>query len=147
MPNIDLTIQNEQKAAELLSAIFSAADEWKGTPYLSGGNSKQGIDCSHFVYQVFNAARAKTAPKDSSPQVLHYRNTSTIESSGLFIAVEMPKPGDLILWGGHVGIVVDAKTGTFIGAQTSTGEATAYYNSGYWATKAGKHFLRFVYLY
>jgi hypothetical protein len=50
----------------------------------------------------------------------------------------------LVLWDGHVGIITDPQRGTFIGAQTSTGVAQASYTGGYWATRSGKRFLRFV---
>jgi cell wall-associated NlpC family hydrolase len=144
MPNVDLAIAHDESVAAMRSAMQDAAKDWKGTPYLLGGNSKEGIDCSHFVYQVLNAARKKTAAAGLAPQLIDYRSTGTIEASGLFFPVPIPEPGDLVLWDGHVGIITDPQRGTFIGAQTSTGVAQASYTGGYWATRSGKRFLRFV---
>ena len=31
--------------------IVEAARKWKGVPYKMGGNSRRGIDCSHFVHR------------------------------------------------------------------------------------------------
>ncbi len=76
-----------------------------------------------------------------------YRSTSTIEASGLFFPVSIPEAGDLIIWDGHVGIVVDPKLVTFIGAQTSTGVAQTSCTNGYWATRSGKRFLRFAHFF
>lgn len=149
MPNVDLVIENNAKASQIRQAMFEVAEEWKGTTYLFGGNSKQGVDCSHFVYQVLNGARQKVAEarKDPAPQLVDYRSTSTIEASNLFFPVDIPLPGDLVMWDGHVGIVVDPAAGTFVGAQTSTGVAQANYLNGYWKNKGVKKFLRFVYFF
>lgn len=149
MPNVDLTIENNRRKEATLKALFEVTNEWKGTAYLFGGNSKQGIDCSHFVYQALNGARQKVAAAEKAPepQVIDYRSTSTIESSGLFIEVKIAEPGDLVMWDGHVGIVVDPVNGTFVGAQTSTGVAEANYLSGYWKDRKVKKFLRFVYFF
>jgi cell wall-associated NlpC family hydrolase len=149
MPNVDLIIERNKAAEELRKAIFVVAEEWKKTPYLYGGNSKQGIDCSHFVYQVFNGARQRVASAANmpEPQIMEYRSTSTIEASNVFIAVNTPQPTDLVMWDGHVGIVIDPTAGTFIGAQTSTGVAESNYLTGFWKNKGVKKFLRFAYLF
>jgi murein DD-endopeptidase / murein LD-carboxypeptidase len=149
MPNVDLIRAHNESATALRQAVFTAANNWKGTPYLLGGNSKQGIDCSHFVYQVFNDARNQVAAAANgpAPQVVDYRSTATIEASNVFIEVKIPEPTDLVLWDGHVGIVVDPGTGTFVGAQTSTGVAEANYLTGYWKTRGVKKFLRFAHLF
>lgn len=149
MPNVDLARQNNETAAAIRAAMFTVANEWKNTPYLFGGNSKQGIDCSHFVYQVINGARQKVAAAANAPepQVVDYRSTSTIEASHLFFPAAIPQSGDLVMWDGHVGIVIDPAAGSFIGAQTSTGVAEANYLTGYWKDKGVKGFLRFVYFF
>lgn len=149
MANVDLIKSNNETANAIRAAMLTVANDWKGSPYLMGGNSKQGIDCSHFVYQVLNGARKQVADASNSPepQIVDYRSTGTIEASGLFIAVTIPQSTDLVLWDGHVGIVIDPTAGTFIGAQTSTGVAEANYLTGYWKDKGVKKFLRFFQLY
>lgn len=147
MPNVDLISEHRVIVEATRKAMLEAAGEWKGTPYLYGGNSDDGIDCSHFVYQVLNSARTKTALPGVTPQLIDYRSTDTIEASGLFFPVTVPETGDLVLWDGHVGIVTDPSLGKFIGAQTSTGVAEAIYSSGYWAEHAGRRFVRFVHFF
>jgi cell wall-associated NlpC family hydrolase len=144
MPNVDLTISHRDNVSRTRQAMLSAAEQWKGTAYLLGGNSTEGVDCSHFVYQVLNSARRTVATAGPIPQLVDYRSTTTIEVSGAFYPVPIPEPGDLVLWDGHVGIVISPQRGTFIGAQTSTGVAEASYTTGYWAKRAGLRFLRFA---
>jgi cell wall-associated NlpC family hydrolase len=147
MANVDLTVAHRENVAATHKAVLEIASEWKGTVYLLGGNSRDGIDCSHFVYQMLNAARTKVAKPYPPPQIIDYRNTATIESSGVFFPTNVPETCDLVLWDSHVGIIVNPHEGKFIGAQTSTGVAEASYATGYWSEKPGKRFLRFVHFF
>ncbi len=108
--------------------IIDAVESWKSTPYLYGGDSNKGIDCSHFVLRVFRAA------VDSA---FIYGTASQLQNSNRFVTVSIPKNGDLVFWKGHVAIVIDAASGKFAGAQSSTGVAVANYKTGYWAGSCG----------
>jgi len=145
--NVDLHIEHRKRAGSLRKAIVEQAANWLGAPYLFGGNGPTGIDCSHFVYQVINAARKACAPDSLEPQLLEYRSTSTIEASHLWFPTKELDRGDLVLWDGHVGIVVDPGQQLFIGAQSSTGVARASFAGGYWNMREGRRFLRFYYLW
>jgi len=147
MANVDLTISHWENVTATRKAVLEIASGWKGTKHLAGGNSKDGIDCSHFVYQVLNAAREKVAKPYPAPQIIDYRNTATIESSGVFFPINVPESCDFVLWDSHIGIIIDPHEGKFIGAQTSTGVAEASYTSGYWSEKSGKRFIRFVHFF
>ena len=121
--------------------IIMDSFEWLGTPYLFGGDSKTGIDCSHFVYEVFH----KRVPTYT------YLWTSQYPTSPRFKQVPEPAIADLIYWAppagdssGHIGIVIDPDAGTFIGAQTSTGVAVANYKTNsYWGGRLRRQYLRF----
>lgn len=70
-------------------------------PYLLGGRTAGGIDCSALVQISFAAAGAKP-PRDSDMQQ---------ESMGRPLREsEQPRRGDLVFWQGHVGILCDNKT-------------------------------------
>ena len=118
----------ETSKEAIRKGIIRKAGEWTGTRYQFGGGSNQGIDCSHFVYEVFKA--------EVDPEMV-YAATSGLLTSTAFADVLMPQTGDLVFWPGHVAIVVDGPGGNFIGAQTSTGVAQASFTKGYWAGQYG----------
>ena len=83
--------------------FVAVAERFAGTPYLWGGKSALGIDCSGLVQVALNAA-GTGCPRDSDMQR---------DSLGRALsAAEMTKlqRGDLIFWKGHVAIVRDADT-------------------------------------
>lgn len=110
--------------------IREIATTWLHTPYRYGGGGHDGIDCSHFVWEVIKAAGHSGAP---------YISTSQIPGSGYYSQVDMPQVGDIVLWDGHMGIIVDTTQGKFIGAQ-SRGVEEASYTSGYWGNRHHRYF-------
>ena len=83
--------------------FVAVAERFVGTPYLWGGRTSLGIDCSGLV-QTSLAAAGIAAPRDSDMQ------------EGTLGTVLPPsqwddlKRGDLIFWKGHVAIVRDGST-------------------------------------
>jgi len=86
-----------------VSDFVAIAERFVGTPYLWGGKSSLGIDCSGLVQVSLNAA-GTGCPRDSDMQQDGLgRELNAAESKKL-------QRGDLIFWKGHVAIVRDAKT-------------------------------------
>lgn len=78
----------------------AVAESLLGTPYLWGGNSRDGIDCSGLVQLAF-AACGLPCPGDSDLQW---------QSVGAALPEEAPlQRGDLLFWKGHVALVCDAQ--------------------------------------
>lgn len=83
--------------------FVAVAERFVGTPYLWGGKSSLGIDCSGLV-QVALTACGVRCPRDSDMQQDALgRALSEDETHHL-------QRGDLIFWNGHVAIVRDAAT-------------------------------------
>ena len=76
------------------------ADMFLGTPYLWGGSSRWGIDCSGLVQQALIAC-GRECPRDSDQQQMLGRELRPQEP---------PERGDLVFWTGHVGLMSDAET-------------------------------------
>ena len=79
----------------------TVAERLLGTPYLWGGNSRDGIDCSGLIQAGLNAC-ARPCPPDSD---LQRQALGTPLPEGT-----PPRRGDLVFWKGHVGWMQDAET-------------------------------------
>jgi hypothetical protein len=83
--------------------FVTVAEDLIGVPYLWGGKTAQGLDCSGLV-QIALAEAGIAAPRDTDLQEAALGRP--LDES----AVSLLRRGDLVFWKGHVGIMRDAKT-------------------------------------
>jgi cell wall-associated NlpC family hydrolase len=75
------------------NAVLEVAARYVGTPYVSGGTTPAGFDCSGFVSYVY-AQLGISLP----------RTSSAIKAAGTVISAAEAQPGDLIWSPGHISI-------------------------------------------
>ena len=91
-------------------------------------------DCSHFVHELY--ARAGFPYEYASSSDLY----AGIDE---FRRVASPQPGDLAVWPGHAGIVVNPAQRSFFSA-LSSGHGVDLYDSPYWKRRGRPRFYRYV---
>jgi gamma-D-glutamyl-L-lysine dipeptidyl-peptidase len=118
-PIVEGTIPSREDA--IATARAKAPERWAiehfaGAPYLWGGVTPAGVDCSGLVQTTF-AARGISLPRDSAQQA----------ECGMAVPLDAGRPGDLLFFRGdasqritHVAIVGDADT--LVHSSVSNGE-------------------------
>src|SRR5499426_2189786 len=84
--------------------FVAVAERFLGAPYLWGGKTSFGIDCSGLV-QVALTACGIASPRDS-----HMQEKALGQPLALSAELPILRRGDLVFWMGHVGIVRDEAT-------------------------------------
>jgi cell wall-associated NlpC family hydrolase len=75
------------------NAVLEVAARYVGVPYVSGGTTPEGFDCSGFVSYVY-AQLGISLP----------RTSSAIKAAGTVVSAADAQPGDLIWSPGHISI-------------------------------------------
>jgi len=103
---------------------------------IAWADDEEGLapDCSHLVHKLYEQA-GYPYPYASSLDL--YRGT------GPFLRVRYAHPGDLVVWRGHVGMVVNPKEHSFF-STTSSGTRIENYRSAYWRGRGYPHFFRYL---
>ena len=96
--------------------------------------SESETDCSHLVHDVYQRAGF---PYD------YVSSRELYVGSRHFTRVHAPQAGDLVVWRGHVGIVIDPKQRSFFSFVRS-GPDTQFYDSPYWRSRGIARFFRYV---
>src|SRR5690242_656453 len=103
---------------------------------MAWADDEEGLapDCSHLVHHLYEQAG----------YIYPYANSLNLYSgTGQFLRVRTPQAGDLIVWRGHVGIVVDPKEHSFFSSVTS-GTQIQNYRSAYWRARGYPRFFRYL---
>lgn len=105
--------------------ISSFYEEWHGVPYKYGGISKDGVDCSGFVKNLYSQIYNINLP----------RNTTSQMKDGERIDYFKRAMGDLVFFKTgtntyHVGVYYE--NDNFIHASTSKGVMMSNLNESYW---------------
>jgi len=74
----------------------SIAERFLGAPYLWGGRTSVGLDCSGLIQQALYAC-GRACPRDADLQLAEGRDVARAEASR----------GDLVGWRGHIGLLLD----------------------------------------
>jgi len=99
VPSVDVV----EIGAPMPTDFVAEADRFVGTPYLWGGRTSLGLDCSGFV-QLALALSGRHAPRDADLQAAML---GTALEGGVEAGLAR---GDLCYWPGHALIVRDADT-------------------------------------
>lgn len=86
------------------SDFVAVAERFIGVPYLWGGRSPLGLDCSGLVQTALGAADI-SAPRDSDQQEKQLGGAIPFDDSLAGLT-----RGDLVFWKGHIGVMRDAQT-------------------------------------
>jgi cell wall-associated NlpC family hydrolase len=99
-----VVVQHLDPLESFQSDWVAVAERFLGVPYLWGGKTALGLDCSGLVQLALQACGI-AAPRDTGEQ-------QDAVGTALAIGVGLPalQRGDFVFWKGHVGIMRDAAT-------------------------------------
>lgn len=121
-------------ATGTLASAIEAARSYQGTPYVFGGTTRAGLDCSALLMLAF-AEAGVTIPRSSNEQAAWgdpIKPTELRPGDFLFFG---PTPGSTTIT--HVGMVtvVDAEGVEFIHASTSLGVVEISFEADYYLSR------------
>ena len=115
-------------ASNKAQKIISTTKQYLGVPYVWGGTSPSGFDCSGLVYYVFRQHGINLN-----------RTAATQYQHGTYVTKSNLRPGDLVFFQNtykegisHVGIYVG--DGQFLHASSSQGVTISALSNSYWAS-------------
>lgn len=113
--------------------LQSVVKSWMGAPYKFGGNTRQGIDCSGLVFQLYKDVYNKVTP----------RTSKSLYEAATKISEKELQEGDLVFFNidgkgiSHVGIYIGEDK--FVHASSRKGVVLSLLSEDYYK----KHFVSF----
>ena len=116
---------------KILDLLYQQVEAWEGTPYRLGGLSKEGIDCSGFVYMTYLSQFNIRLPRSTYQQ----------SQAGERVFQRDLRAGDLVFFRigystRHVGIYFE--NGQFAHASKSRGVMLSRLQETYWSKRYWK---------
>lgn len=109
------------------TALYYFIDEWYGTPYRYGGNTRAGVDCSGFVVQLYKSVFESGLPRTAKQQ---------FDASKKIKKVKKLEEGDLVFFNdgrgriSHVGVYL--MNNFFVHSGTGSGVIIGNLEDDYW---------------
>ena len=108
--------------------LYSQYEQWQASPYKYGGLSKQGVDCSGYIYQTYLAQLGYLLP----------RSSELLAKTGKKIDGGQLRAGDLVFFKtgfrqNHGGIYIE--NGQFVHVSSSSGVIISRLDNVYWSEK------------
>lgn len=124
--SMPLPVATSPANPEIVNLLYDQYNGWRGVPHKDGGLSKNGVDCSGFVYLTYREKLNRKVP----------RTTASLAKNGNRINTQQIKAGDLVFFKTgikkrHVGIYID--DGKFMHASSSRGVMISKLNNPYWS--------------
>ena len=124
--SVSLPSKTSTADTEIVTLLYDQYNDWRGVRYREGGLSKNGVDCSGYVYLTFKQRLNRTIPR--SPELL--------ARSGTKVSPRQIRPGDLVFFNtgwkkNHVGIYL--RNGKFMHASSSRGVMISEIQNPYWS--------------
>lgn len=130
-----LSTDSSSSSSDAGSRIIAEAKKYLGVPYVYGGTSPSGFDCSGFVYYVYRQCGYSIT-----------RTATTQNGDGTKVDRSQLKPGDILIFYnsamsgiGHSGIYIG--DGQFIHSSSGSGKvvisslSSNYYNTHYYSAR------------
>lgn len=107
--------------------LYYFIDEWMGTPYQYGGNTRTGVDCSGFSCRLYQQVFQQQIVRTSAQQ---YKAAKTSKK------IKKLREGDLVFFDdnkgriSHVGVYL--KNGYFVHSSIQRGVIISHLEESYW---------------
>ncbi len=119
-------VQPAATDSKVVGLLYEQYNSWRGVRHRDGGLSKNGIDCSGYVYLTYRDKFGRNIP----------RSTELQARAGIEVSSRQMQPGDLVFFKTgrkkrHVGIYLH--DGSFMHVSSSRGVMISKLRNPYWS--------------